>query len=204
MTADMTSPITENKTVYLHDKSLWLQEGFLSEIEARLALDSLIEKTCWEDAEISMFGRKVKIPRLQAFVGDPDIHYQYSCLSLTSAKWPTTALHIREQLEQHTGIRFNAALLNLYRDGKDSMGWHRDDEKELGDNPIIASVSLGGSRRFLLRNNRTGEKIEIPLHSGSLLWMQGELQTDWQHSIPKTRSQVLPRINLTFRQFKNY
>ena len=84
------------------------------------------------------------------------------------------------------------------------MGWHRDDEKELGDNPIIASVSLGGSRRFLLRNNRTGEKIEIPLHSGSLLWMQGELQTYWQHSIPKTRSQVLPRINLTFRQFKNY
>ena len=84
------------------------------------------------------------------------------------------------------------------------MGWHRDDEKELGDNPIIASVSLGGSRRFLLKNNRTGGKIEIPLHSGSLLWMQGELQTAWQHSIPKTRSQVLPRINLTFRQFKNY
>lgn len=204
MTAATPTSITENKTVYLQDKSLWLQEGFLSEIEARLAFDSLIEQTCWKEAEISMFGRKVKIPRLQAFVGDPDIHYQYSGLSLISTTWPTAALQIREQLEQQTGIRFNAALLNLYRDGKDSMGWHRDDEKELGVNPIIASVSLGGSRRFLLRNNRTGEKIEIPLHSGSLLWMQGKLQTAWQHSIPKTRSQVLPRINLTFRQFKKY
>ncbi len=151
-----------------------------------------------------MFGRSVAIPRLQAFMGDDQISYRYSGLNLITKPWHPAVLELRNLLKAETGIEFNVVLLNLYRNGQDSMGWHSDDEPELGDNPVIASISLGAKRRFLLRSTDKSnpEKSELALNSGSLLWMGTGVQQNWQHSLPKTKVCHQPRINLTFRRIQ--
>ena len=110
---------------------------------------------------------------------------------------------MKKRIEKFVDIKFNSVLANLYRDGSDSNGWHSDNEKELGENPIIASLSLGASRKFKLRNNRNGERIDLILENGSLLIMAGSTQTYWKHTVPKTRQNVFPRINLTYRVVNN-
>lgn len=122
----------------------------------------------------------------------------YAC---SGAGWPLTLNKVRERIEEFTGERFNSVLLNMYRNGQDSMGYHADDEPELGPEPVIASLTLGGVRRFRMkRNDGACDPVAVDLASGSLLLMQGRSQADWKHAIPKTRRVVEPRLNLTFRQ----
>lgn len=161
----------------------------------------------WQERSIRLFGRDVRQPRLIAFYGDSGIEYRYSGTRWTASEWSPALADIRDRLTAGLGICFNSVLCNLYRDGSDSMGWHADDEPELGTCPVIASISLGASRRFILRRHAESalqkrERIEfVPAH-GSLLVMQGDIQEHWQHAVPRTRNPVGPRINLTFRRIR--
>ena len=181
----------------------WLKQNFLSQIESQHLFATLENEIAWRQDTIRMFGKEIKIPRLQHFMGDTGIEYRYSNTTLTASEWHPSVDELKQKLETLTQLNFNAVLLNYYRDGKDSMGWHSDDEPELGPDPIIASISLGANRRFLLRNKTDPkqQKNELLLESGSLLWMGPTLQRDWQHSLPRTAKNISPRINLTFRYF---
>jgi len=147
-----------------------------------------------------MFGKKHKIPRLQAWYADTDKDYSYSGIKLKNNDWDEKLLEIKSKIENQTQLSFNSVLANLYRDGADSNGWHSDDEKELGRNPVIASLSLGEPRFFHLRRKADRKnKQKILLENGSLLVMKGAMQHFWQHQIAKTKKQKKARINLTFR-----
>jgi len=149
-----------------------------------------------------MYGKRVAIPRLQAWYGDKGMDYSYSGIILTAKPWPPVLLELKQQVENKCQSSFNAVLANLYRDQDDTVGWHSDDETELGKNPVIASVSFGDERNFQLKHKDSGEKLTIPLTSGSLLVMAGETQHYWQHCLPRTKKMKSSRINLTFRQIK--
>lgn len=181
----------------------WLKNNFISTAESRLLLTTLIHEVSWRQDSIKMFGKRINIPRLQAFMGDEEIEYTYSNLRLKADKWHHDVARIKNRIEELTHHKFNAVLLNYYRDGQDSMGWHRDNEPELGPTPIIASVSLGITRRFLLKDTTQPKQkpFELQLKNGSLLWMGSTLQKNWLHSLPKIRHCKKPRINLTFRYF---
>ncbi|OLP18035.1 alpha-ketoglutarate-dependent dioxygenase AlkB [Leptolyngbya sp. 'hensonii'] len=160
----------------------------------------LVETIEWRQDWITIYGRSMPQPRLTAWVGDAGKSYTYSRITMQPAPWTPLLLKLKATVEAVSGVSFNSVLLNLYRDGNDSMGWHSDDEPELGLNPVIASLSLGGTRRFRLRHRREkGLRHQLELTSGSLLLMQGSAQHDWQHQVPKTKRPVAPRINLTFR-----
>lgn len=181
------------------------QPGFLAPGEADRLFDSLWRNLHWERREIVLFGRRLLQPRLVAWYGDPGASYRYSGLTLQPRPWPRALAGLRRQIERRSGCRFNAVLANGYRDGADSMGWHSDDEPELGVRPCIASLSLGAERVFLLRPRTPDAHGKRPsmrqvLEHGSLLLMRGDSQALYQHSLPKTRRPVGPRINLTFRR----
>ncbi|TVS12344.1 MAG: alpha-ketoglutarate-dependent dioxygenase AlkB [Wenzhouxiangella sp.] len=177
-------------------------ERWLSSDHAARLCKQLLESLHWRQLPVYLFGRWIPQPRLTDFHGDPGTCYSYAGLDLRGRGWPGPLAELREAVALHTGQRFNTVLCNLYRNGNDYMGWHADDERELGRDPIIASVSLGASRRFLLRPRRgeRGERREFVLASGSLLVMAGDLQHHWQHQLPKALRVGEPRINLTFRQ----
>lgn len=161
-------------------------------------LERLMEEIEWEEAEIRMFGKLVKIPRLQAWYGNKE--YSYSGLKMTPLPWTKILTEIKERVEEFAEVTYNSVLLNLYRDGNDSMGWHSDDERELGRNPNISSLSLGEARVFQLRHRaKAFPTVKVPLQHGSLLLMKGEIQHHWQHQIAKTKRPIAPRVNLTFR-----
>lgn len=160
----------------------------------------LLAILCWRQEYLRLFGRTLPQPRLSAWYGDPGSRYHYSGLQLEPLPWNPVLLELRQQLHTILGQDFNSVLANLYRDGRDSMGWHSDDEPELGPEPVIASLSLGATRRFDLRHKRSGERYRLHPEDGSLLVMAGSLQQHWQHRIAKTRRPVGPRINLTFRR----
>jgi alkylated DNA repair dioxygenase AlkB len=169
--------------------------------EASSLLRELRTGVDWQQEEIVIFGQRRLVPRLVAWHGDPGAHYVYSGTEHRPQPWTPTLEHIRHRASTLAGVAFNAVLLNLYRDGRDGMGWHADDEPELGRNPVIASVSLGAERRFCLRHRRRRDlKVDLPLPHGSLLCMAGATQHHWLHALPKTRRPVDERINLTFRQ----
>jgi len=156
-------------------------------------------ETPWQQDELLMYGRRVKTPRLSAWYGD--LLYQYSGLKLKPRPLTPLLCDLKLRVEKLTGNGFNSVLLNLYRDGSDSMSWHSDDEIELGKNPVIASLNLGGTRRFRLRRKDDHKQTYcIDLNAGSVLLMAGPLQHFWQHSVPKTKKPVAARMNLTFRQ----
>jgi alkylated DNA repair dioxygenase AlkB len=159
----------------------------------------LLAELAWEQESISIAGRTVLVPRLVCWYGDASARYRYSGVDHQPLPWTGTLSEIRMLVESRVGAPFNSVLGNYYRGGSDSMGWHADKEAELGINPTIASLSLGVSRRFLLRHNRTHEQCELKLAHGSLLMMAGSLQHHWRHCVPKTRAAEDPRINLTFR-----
>ena len=138
-------------------------------------------------------------PRLSAWHGDPDARYAYSGIVHDPLPWLPVLLEIKARIEAALASRFNAALANLYRDGRDGMGWHSDNERELGSTPMIASASFGAVRRFALRHRASGRRESLLLDSGSLLIMAGDSQRCWQHALPKTAKPCGPRINLTFR-----
>jgi alkylated DNA repair dioxygenase AlkB len=175
-------------------------EQWLEPDAAGALFERLSGELPWRQKTIRMFGRDIAEPRLSAWIGDPDAVYVYSGVSHRPAPWTATTAELRDRLRDRLGVAFNSVLANLYRDGRDSMGWHADDEPELGPEPTIASVSLGATRRFVFRHRRDNRrKLEIPLPSGSLLVMAGTTQRDWKHAVPKQRAPVGPRINLTYR-----
>jgi alkylated DNA repair dioxygenase AlkB len=166
--------------------------------EADFLMACLQKSSAWRTENISLFGRSVQMPRQIAWQGEKP--YTYSGVTHPPAPWSPEVLRIKEMVEALAGARFNAVLLNYYRDGRDSMGWHSDDERSLGPEPLIASVSLGAARVFQVRrrdNHR--ERFNLMLPHGSCLLMGGEMQRYWQHALPKTAKPVGPRVNLTFR-----
>jgi alkylated DNA repair dioxygenase AlkB len=157
----------------------------------------------WRQETLKLFGKKIKTPRLTAWYGDEGVAYAYSGVTFHAIPWIPPLLAIKQKIEPLAGETFNSVLLNLYRDGNDSMGWHADDEPELGKNPIIASVNFGQERRFDFRLKADYSiKHNINLENGSLLVMKGDIQHHWQHQIAKSLRITNPRINLTFRRIK--
>lgn len=172
---------------------------FFSKSEGDFFLQGLRTDIEWKQESMNMYGKQVNFPRLTAWYGDNDKPYSFSGITLKPKVWTKELVEIKEKIEPVSNTRFNSVLLNLYRNGNDSISWHTDAEKELGINPIIASVNFGATRKFQLRHIKTKEKLEIELTHGSLLIMKGELQHFWQHQVPKTSQTVSERINLTFR-----
>jgi alkylated DNA repair dioxygenase AlkB len=182
----------------------WMyRPDFFSDGDADRLMKSLMREIPWSLHQIRIFGRWVSEPRQTAWFGDPEAVYTYSGVTMKPAPWTAALTELRRAVEAVSGSAFNSVLLNLYRGGQDSMGWHSDDEPELGMNPVIASLSFGAERRFLLRHRALPEeRREIVLEHGSLLVMGGALQHHWQHSVPKSVRIHTPRINLTFRQIR--
>ena len=174
---------------------------FLARSDAVKLQERLEQSLQWRQRSIRMFGRDIPQPRLIAWYGTPGVRYTYSGRTLEAAGWQPDLERLAGILTDHCGTGFNSVLCNLYRDGRDSMGWHSDDEPELGRHPVIASVSLGGLRRFVLRRRDDHSvRVELVPEPGSLIVMSGDIQAYWQHAVPRTARSVEPRINLTFRR----
>jgi len=184
------------------DGELYLIKQFYSLPEADLLFAQLQAGLAWQEEAIFIYGRWVKVPRLMCWYGEPDAWYRYSGVNHQPMPWTPALQAIRGKVEQQCQCTFNSVLANLYRDGKDSMGCHADDEKELGLNPVIASLSLGDQRLFKLHHKKCKEKLDVVLGHGDLLVMSGTLQHHWMHAVPKTKKLKAPRINLTFRKIK--
>ncbi len=173
--------------------------------EAAVLMEALLAQIAWNEGAYLVAGRSFRLPRLQAWYADPGVEYRYAQQLLNSHAWIEPLLHLRHQVEALTGQRFNAVLVNLYRDGTDCVGWHADDEPDLGPAPVIASLSLGASRTFSVRRKGDEgqpdqETFGVPVHAGDLLVMDAPFQRDWQHAILAEPESPGSRMNLTFRQ----
>lgn len=169
--------------------------------ESRDLFEILKNNTQWKQEPIKIMGREIMQPRLTAWYGDADKPYSYSGITMDPLSWTRELLMIKKRIEDVAQYHFTSALLNFYRDGKDSMGWHRDNEKELGKDPVIGSVSFGATRDFYLRHYKDKSlKIKVPLITGSFLLMAGSTQHYWYHSLPKSLKITEGRINITFRK----
>lgn len=175
------------------------QPGWLPPAVAGALMQRLLREIPWTQHQVRMFGRELPSPRLSAWIGDADAVYTYSRVRHQPAPWTPALAQLRERLQVELGARFNSVLANRYRDGRDSMGWHADDEPELGREPLIASISLGAVRRMRFRARDRSAVAAIDLADGSLLLMGGRTQTLYQHAVDKTRADTGERINLTFR-----
>ncbi|WP_114812721.1 alpha-ketoglutarate-dependent dioxygenase AlkB family protein [Paraburkholderia kururiensis] len=172
---------------------------WLAPAEASRALDDVIAQTAWQQDTMGTPAGRVPLPRLTAWQGEPEAVYVYSGIRNVPQAWVPAVAALKEAAEAVCGVRFNSVLLNRYRSGSDSMGWHADREPELGPEPVIASVSLGATRRFDLRHNATGVVRSFQLKGGSLLLMRGTTQAEWRHRVPKEPDVRGERVNLTFR-----
>ena len=188
-------------SIPIENGNLLLFESILSAEKSTKIFAKLITDIDWQTETLFLFGRHIQVPRLTAWYGDAT--YTYSGLSHKPKKWLPVLNELRDLVQSCTSKKFNSVLLNQYRGGSDSMSWHSDNEQELGDNPSIASLSFGGTRRFRLRNTiNKKQTLSIDLSDASLLVMAGPLQHNWQHALPKTKKTIAPRINLTFRNIK--
>lgn len=189
------------ETLALPDAEVILYAGFFSAAESEHLFAELLITTCWEQSHLKIYGKEIAEPRLTAWYGDADKSYTYSGITRHPLPWTPALLQIKERIEVVAQTCFNSVLLNRYRDGRDSIGWHQDNEPELGQNPVIASVSFGATRRFQLRHKRRKDvpRVDLNLTHGSLLIMRGPTQHCWIHQLPKTAQPVGQRINLTFR-----
>ncbi|WP_217474957.1 alpha-ketoglutarate-dependent dioxygenase AlkB family protein [Stutzerimonas stutzeri] len=164
-------------------------------------LSTLISETPWTQPQIRLYGRQCAVPRLVAWYGDAEARYRYSGLVHEPIPWTPLLGELRERVQAEVGAQLNGVLLNLYRDGQDAMGWHSDDEPELGREPLVVSLNLGATRRFDFRRKGSSRiEYSLALENGSLLVMRGPTQHYWQHQIARTRKVTEPRLNLTFRQ----
>ena len=193
MNIEMTNLVSQDGEIYY-------LPGFIPATDTRAIYERLENELDWQQEVVTLVGRRVPVPRLVCWHGDEDAAYQYSGLTHDPKPWTDTLLLLKQSIEDVSGHRFNSVLGNLYRDGQDSMGWHADQEKVLGKNPYIASLSLGQERLFKIRHNKTGETLGLPLADGSLLLMGGALQHHWRHCVPKSAKAAAARINLTFRR----
>ena len=172
---------------------------FLTPAETRRYYDTLLREIPWKNDEAVIFGKHIVTARKVAWYGDSNFSYTYSGTTKQALAWTPELAALKSMVETLTGTVFNSCLLNLYHNGDEGMAWHSDDEKSLGKDSTIASVSLGAEREFRLRHKRTEDKISVLLETGSLLVMKDATQTHWLHSIPKSKKITTPRINLTFR-----
>ncbi|HEY9186154.1 MAG TPA: alpha-ketoglutarate-dependent dioxygenase AlkB [Salegentibacter sp.] len=185
----------------LKDARLRYIPDFFKLKDANFYFEKLGQEIPWKQDKIKLFGKEYLQPRLSAFFAEKDINYAYSGLKLKPEDFSAEILEIKKSVEVFSGLSFNSCLANLYRDGQDSMGWHSDDEKELGQNPVIASVSFGAERIFHLKHKTDKNlKEKILLKHGSLLMMEEATQQHWKHQLPKTKKNIGPRLNLTFRK----
>lgn len=199
----MIFDIQNNITTELKDGEILYDRNFLSSVEASRYFKIIRNETAWQQDQIKVFGKVYDQPRLTALYANNNFPYSYSNITMYPSPFSATLLEIKEKVEQQLKKEFTTCLLNLYRHGQDSNGWHADNEKELGKNPIIASVSLGAERMFHMKHRTdNSQKIKINLIHGSLLVMSGSTQHYWLHQIPKTKKHVEERINLTFRILK--
>lgn len=172
-----------------------------SEQESESLFAELLRSIPWRRDEVMIFGKRRILSRKVSWHGEPSFTYAYSGSSKTASPWTPALLGIKARVEERSGQAFNSCLLNLYHDGSEGMGWHSDDERTLGRNPVIASVSFGAERPFKFKHRITKEIVSVMLENGSLLVMKGQTQHHWVHALPKTRKVSSPRINLTFRNF---
>mgnify|MGYP002348786461 CR=1 FL=1 len=181
------------------DLELMQYNGFIPKDEADHYYTTLLHSTPWQEYEMPMYDKVVVAPRMIAWYGNTDEAGE------TALTWTPELLALRKKVEDETKLQFNAVLLNLYRNGNDSVAWHSDKEHKIGKNPNIASVTFGQTRPFRFRHktNKLVPQLEIMLHHGTLLLMSGTTNSFWEHHIPKSAKEMLPRINLTFRQVKS-
>lgn len=182
------------------DAQVTLYRDFLSAAESDTYLDTLVSEINWKQETIRVPGGPVPLPRLTAWYGDAGTTYSYSGITVQPNAWIMPLITLKQRIEAVAGVTFNSVLLNYYRDGSDSVGWHSDDEPELGINPVIASLSLGAARAFQFKHRHDPVlRRSIELTHGSLLIMAGATQHHWKHQVPKTKQAIAARINLTFR-----
>ena len=184
----------------LPDADVRLYMGFLPPSSADRLLRELLETTDWRQESFRLYGKDIQFPRLTAWYGDEGAGYVYSGIKNAPLPWTSTILEVKRAVEPACAVVFNSVLLNRYRTGRDSVSWHADDEPEFGEQPVIASVSFGGTRTFQFKHKTRKElKASVELIHGSLLIMRGGTQTNWLHQIPKIAKPVEERLNLTFR-----
>jgi alkylated DNA repair dioxygenase AlkB len=188
----------------LQDGQVWVMRNFMTPQDANMFFNVLNETINWKQEEITFYGKTYPVPRKTAWYGYEGFNYTYSGISCNPDPWTKELLEIKKDIESFMPEEdFNSVLLNLYRDGNDKVSWHADDEKGLGNNPTIASLSLGATRHFDLKHKYNPElKMRIDLTPGTLVIMTGELQHHWLHQIPVQKTIKEPRINLTFRTIK--
>lgn len=195
----------DSKVIFLplKDATVLYYPNFISSKYASEVFQKLLKETPWQEDDIKIFGKVYKQPRLTALYGGEGKSYRYSGITMSPSPFTPLLLELKTLIEKETNEKFTTVLLNLYRDGNDSNGWHSDDEKELGENPVIASLSLGAKRNFHLKHKKDKNlKFKIFLDHGSLLLMQGTTQHYWLHQLPKSKKVTESRINLTFRIIK--
>jgi len=199
----MLLDLENKKKIKIKDGELYYDRFFFSNIEANKYFNLLKKEIQWRQDNIKIFGKIYPQPRLTALYANNNKSYSYSNIKMQPITFTPTLFDIKSKIEKRLNSQFTSCLLNLYRNGQDSNGWHADNEKELGLNPVIASLSLGAERVFHMKHrNDKKEKLKINLTNGSLLVMRGKTQHHWLHQIPKTRKKVEERINLTFRIIK--
>ena len=200
MTIDWLYQEHKAEPLQVIENEVLLYPHFLDEQQADLYLQTFLTEISWQKETVMMYGRAVEVPRLVAWYGDAGRVYRYSNVDHEPQPWTASLLQLKQAVENKVGSEFNSVLLNQYRDGNDSVAWHSDDEAELGNQPVIASISLGAEREFQFRRkDNPEEKVSLNLPHGSLLLMSGQCQHDWVHQLPKRRGVKQPRINLTFR-----
>lgn len=189
-----------SEKIDLPDADITYYRNFLSAREADRFLEILLKDLNWQQHHIKIFGKTIPQPRLTALYAVNDQSYAYSHLTLNPGKFTPELQELHDKLQRYLKVKFTHVLGNLYRNGNDSMGWHADNEKELGKEPVIASVSLGVKRKFQLKHKDQKDlKYQLDLEHGSLLLMKGKTQHFWKHQLPKTTKPIGQRINLTFR-----
>ena len=194
-------PLEEPRRIDLPDADVLFHGAFLGREEADTYLETFLSEVTWSQSEVFVWGKWHKQPRLVAWYGDPGATYSYSGTTMQPRPWTDDLQRLRQRVESVSGTSFNSVLFNLYRDKNDCMGWHSDNEPELGPAPTIASISFGAERDFLFKHRREKQHgtRRIALNHGSLLIMAGKTQHNWLHSLAKERAPVGKRINLTFR-----
>lgn len=196
----MDTGLSSGEELLSHGGSAILTRGFIGPTESESAFDRLLHEIPWEDHDVVVFGKVHREPRRSSWMAMDGTPYPYAGRVRMANPLTPLVAEFGERCGAVAGERFDSVLANLYRDGRDGMGWHSDDEALHGRDPTIASLSFGAVRRFAFRHRRTRESVRVDLEPGSLLVMSGRCQEEWVHSIPKTARPVGPRINLTFRR----
>ena len=188
------------RNILNQDGIAFYHEKVIPDDQIKQLYNELLNNINWENERVVMFGKEIITKRKVAFYSDNSIAYRYSSKTKIGLPWNDTLIALKNIAESITKETYNACLLNLYHNGEESMGWHSDNEKEIVANSSIASLSIGAARKFSFKHKVTKETISIQLENGSLLEMKGTIQSNWWHSLPKSKKITDSRINLTFRK----